>query len=182
MGKYEITQNGTKSYISFKGNHKLRTVIKGTRYLSTNTKMLNGLQGLKSSARGGVYVTVLFSVTEHSLELVLKKNYLMSNWVADVSTDVAIAAVAAVCGFLVGAAIAPAGVVMIPVAVGFVVAFAVGTVLSMLADRLGIKKQIVEYINRHAEQQAQKSIVSMQQKIEQMKVISSMNNSTYKFL
>jgi len=49
LSKYEITQNGAKSYISFKGNHKLRTLIKGTRYLSTNTKMLSlgiGQQGL----------------------------------------------------------------------------------------------------------------------------------------
>jgi len=56
LSQYEITQNGNKSYIKFKGNHKLRSLIKGTRYLSNNAKMIAlgvGKAGMKASAKAG---------------------------------------------------------------------------------------------------------------------------------
>ncbi|TOI94691.1 hypothetical protein CGI50_08870 [Vibrio parahaemolyticus] len=40
IGKYEITRNGSKSYITFKGNHRLRSIVKGTWYLLNNANIL----------------------------------------------------------------------------------------------------------------------------------------------
>ncbi|WP_220720494.1 hypothetical protein [Agarivorans litoreus] len=185
LGKYEITQNGAKSYISFKGNHKLRTVIKGTRYLSTNAQMLKlgiGQQGLKASARGGVLITVVFSVSHHTLELVLKKDYLMTNWVVDVATDITIASVAAVFGYIVGTiAVSTFGIVVLPVAAGVIAAFIIQGLLTETANAYDLKAKLLKALNESAEKSLDKDIDKMNQKINQMKAITNMNNSPYNF-
>ncbi|WP_188407611.1 hypothetical protein, partial [Agarivorans gilvus] len=185
LGKYEITQNGAKSYISFKGNHKLRTLIKGTRYLSTNTKMLSlgiGQQGLKASARGGVLISVVFSVSHHTLELVLKKDYLMTNWVVDISADIVIASVAAVFGYIVGSiAVSTFGIVVLPVAAGVIAAFIVQGLLTETASAYDLKAKLLKELNKSAKKSLDKDIDKMNLKINQMKAISDMNNSPYNF-
>ncbi|WP_432463905.1 hypothetical protein [Agarivorans sp. QJM3NY_33] len=184
LGKYEITKNGAKSYISFKGNHKLRTVIKGTRYLSTNTKILTlgiGLQGLKASARGGVLLTILFSVSHHTLELVLQKDYVMTNWIVDVSSDVLKASIAACAGVLIGAAFISTQVVIIPIAIGLAVVFIVQSTLNATENRLQIKEKITASLNQAVEASAEKDIQHLEQKINTMKTINEMNYSAYKF-
>ncbi|UPW19586.1 hypothetical protein M0C34_04725 [Agarivorans sp. TSD2052] len=185
LGKYEITQKGAKSYISFKGNHKLRTVIKGTRYLSTNTKMLTlgiGQQGLKASARGGVLITVVFSVSHHTLELVLKKDYLITNWVVDVATDITIASVAAVFGYVVGTlAISSISVVVVPVLAGFAVAFYVQGELNNYESHYRIKERLVESLNQSAQVSVERDMQLLKRRIDQIKAVTSMNHSTYQF-
>ncbi|MGY5450342.1 hypothetical protein ACVFI8_05280 [Agarivorans sp. MS3-6] len=185
LGKYEITQKGAKSYISFKGNHKLRTVIKGTRYLSTNTKMLTlgiGQQGLKASARGGVLITVVFSVSHHTLELVLKKDYLITNWVVDVATDITIASVAAVFGYAAGTlAVSSISIVVIPILAGALVAFVIQGGLNEVESYYDVKEKLVKALNDSAKQSFEKDIDRMNQKINQMKATSSMRNSAYSF-
>ncbi|WP_432464131.1 hypothetical protein [Agarivorans sp. QJM3NY_33] len=185
LGKYEITQNGTKSYISFKGNHKLRTIITGTRYLSTNIKMLSlgiGQQGLKASAKGGVLITVLFSVSHHTLELVLKKDYLMTNWVVDVATDITIASVAAVFGYAVGTlAVSSISVVIIPVLAGFSVAFYVQGELTTYESRYQIRDKLVKALNQSLQKSVERDLKQLEQNINQMKGVTSMNNSTQHF-
>ncbi|WP_432460577.1 MULTISPECIES: hypothetical protein [unclassified Agarivorans] len=184
LGKYEITQNGTKSYISFKGNHKLRTVIKGTRYLSTNTKMLKlgiGQQGLKASASGGVIITVVFSVSHHTLELVLKKDYLMTNWVVDITSDIVKASIAACIGFLVASAFGATSVVVIPLAIGFSIAFIIQTALGIAEDQLKLKETIVASLNQSVEISAKNEIEGLNKRVDTMRAISSMNQSTYRF-
>ncbi|GGB22021.1 hypothetical protein [Agarivorans gilvus] len=146
LGKYEITQNGAKSYISFKVNHKLRTLIRGTHYLSTNTKMLSlsiGQQGLKASARGGVLISVVFSVSHHTLELVLKKDYLATNWVVDVGSDVVKASVAACLGVVAGSLTVGSSVVVTPVIAGVIAAFVIQKLLTSIENKFQIKEKLI---------------------------------------
>ncbi|WP_221076222.1 hypothetical protein [Agarivorans aestuarii] len=182
LGKYEITQNGAKSYISVKGNHKLRTVIKGTRYLSTNAQMLKlgiGQQGLKASAKGGVLITVLFSVPYHTLELTLKQDYLMSNWVVDISADVTKAAVSACLGFLFASAAAI--LTIIPIAVDVTVAFTFNTAFNYLDTRYQISKKIIDSINEYTEKRAKNDLDNLGIKIDRMKALNSMRTNGFYF-
>ncbi|WP_188407487.1 hypothetical protein, partial [Agarivorans gilvus] len=185
LGKYEITQNGAKSYISFKGNHKLRTLIKGTRYLSTNTKMLSlgiGQQGLKASARGGVLISVVFSVSHHTLELTLKQDYLLSNWVVDISADITKAAVSACLGFLFASAAAIlTTVTIIPFAIGVTVAFAFNTAFNFLDTKYQISKKIIDSVNEYTERKAQDDITNLGMKIDKMKALNSMKTNGFYF-
>ncbi|MFH4735451.1 hypothetical protein [Vibrio diabolicus] len=132
IGKYEITRNGSKSYITFKGNHRLRSIVKGTRYLLNNANILAlgiGQAGLKASAKGGVFLTIIYSVPYRTLELAFKKDYLFSNWVVNVSSDVIKASISATIGYLAGAYfIGATGVVLLPIGVGIVAALVVGEV------------------------------------------------------
>ncbi|HCE2591615.1 TPA: hypothetical protein NKQ48_003238 [Vibrio parahaemolyticus] len=106
IGKYEITRNGSKSYITFKGNHRLRSIVKGTRYLLNNANILAlgiGQAGLKASAKGGVFLTIIYSVPYRTLELAFKKDYLFSNWIVNIGSDVLKASISATVGYLAGA-------------------------------------------------------------------------------
>ncbi len=67
LGQYYTTTRDGRNYLVFKGNQRLRKVVTGTRYLATNTKMIQmcvGGKALQASARGGFLVSVLFSTTQ----------------------------------------------------------------------------------------------------------------------
>ncbi|OZS45195.1 hypothetical protein [Photobacterium sanguinicancri] len=157
LSKYEVTKNGSKSYIKFKGNHKLRNIIKGTRYLSSNAKVITlgiGKAGMRASAKAGVIVTVIYSVAFRTLELALTKNYSVANWVSNVSSDLTMAAIATVIGLIVGTSVIASGIVVAPIFTLGVVTFISGWLLDYLNGRYLIKNKIVNALNNYLDQQA----------------------------
>ncbi|CCO47010.1 conserved hypothetical protein [Vibrio nigripulchritudo SOn1] len=161
LSKYEVTSNGQKSYIKFKGNHKLRSLVKGTRYLSNNAKVIAlgiGKEGMRASAKAGVLVTVIYSVAFRTLELALTKNYSISDWVTNISADVIKAAISTVFGLIIGGIAASSGVVLIPLVLGGVAAFAMGKMLDYLDGRFLIKEKIVKALNDYINDQAKSDL------------------------
>ncbi|HHF3085508.1 MULTISPECIES: hypothetical protein [Vibrio diabolicus subgroup] len=184
IGKYEITRNGSKSYITFKGNHRLRSIVKGTRYLLNNANILAlgiGQAGLKASAKGGVFLTIIYSVPYRTLELAFKKDYLFSNWVVNVSSDVIKASISATIGYLAGAYfIGATGVVLLPIGVGIVAALVVGEVLSSLEGKLELKEKAIAAIDEHFEKRAKQAIDDVNEDIVRRKSISQLQRATTK--
>lgn len=161
LSKYEVVQNGDKSYIKFKGNHKLRSLVKGTRYLSNNAKVIAlgiGEAGRKASANSGVLVTVIYSVAFRTLELALTKNYSVGNWVVNVSADVVIAAIGVVIGIMAGTAASTLGIVVAPLFTMGVVAYASGSILSYIDGRYLVKEKIVKALNDHIDNQVKEKV------------------------
>lgn len=158
LTRYEITPNGNKSYIKFKGNHKLRSLIKGTRYLSSNAKILAlgiGMEGLKKSAKTGGIVTIIYSVSFRTLEFALIKNYSVSDWFTNISADLVKAAVSTVIGIIAGSMlIASQGVVVVPVMTALAAAFFTGWLLDYFDGRYLIKEKIVSGLNDYMKIQA----------------------------
>ncbi|MGF1787443.1 hypothetical protein L4D00_16740 [Photobacterium swingsii] len=157
LSKYEVTKNGSKSYIKFKGNHKLRNIIKGTRYLSSNAKVITlgiGKAGLRASAKAGVIITIIYSVAFRTLELALTKDYSVANWVSNVSSDLTMAAIATVIGLIVGTSVIASGIVVAPIFTVGVVTFISGWLLDYLNGRYLIKNKIVNALNSYLDQQA----------------------------
>src|SRR5690625_7262492 len=69
QSSYYTTTRAGKQYIVFKGNHRLRTVLKGTRYLATNTTIMKfgiGGQALKTVAKTSFVISSIFKDTLHS--------------------------------------------------------------------------------------------------------------------
>lgn len=162
LSKYEVTKNGAKSYIKFKGNHKLRSLVKGTRYLSNNANVIAlgiGKEGMRASAKAGVLVTVIYSVAFRTLELALTKNYSISDWVTNISADVIKATISTIIGLMVaGMAAAASSAVIVPISAGIFVAFIVGKVLDYLDGRYLIKERIVSALNDYIDDRARSDI------------------------
>ncbi|MGR2666033.1 hypothetical protein [Vibrio campbellii] len=176
LGTYEVTKKGAQSYISFSGNHKLRSIIKQSRYLSSNAQMLAlgiGKLGLKTAAKGGVILTVIYSVPFRTLELALKKDYLLSNWVVNVSTDIVIAAISGVLGYFAGVMIsAVTTTVLVPIGFGIAVAATFGLFLEYLEGEYLVKKKLIAKLNSFAEAEAKHET---EMKIQRYKSARAMN-------
>lgn len=134
FGRYTIRPHNGKKYIVFKGNHRLRSIVKGTRYGMKNptvVKMGIGPDGLKNTAKGGVYVTLFISVGMNTIAWIFREDFGWKEFLTNVSEDVVKAAIAAVAGYLAGVAIASyTGMAVISGGLGFIVGVLVGLGLS----------------------------------------------------
>lgn len=133
LGQYRIRSHNGKQYISFKGNHRLRSIVKGTRYRLKNptvVKMGIGPDGLKHTAKGGVYVTVIVSVGLNGIAWIFTEDFGWRDFLTNVTEDLVKAAIAAVAGFLVGVAVGSAtGWAVLASGAGFLVGLGVGWLL-----------------------------------------------------
>ncbi|WP_111643181.1 hypothetical protein [Marinimicrobium alkaliphilum] len=153
MSEYYITSRAGKQYIIFKGNHKLRAVLKGTRYLATNTKIMKfgiGGQALKRGAKSGFVISMIFSVSLHTIHWVFEESYRWSNWVVNVSIDATKIALASIAGYLAakGAAATALAVfgaspVILPIAAGLVVCVGVAWML----NRSGFDEEVERIVS-----------------------------------
>ncbi|SON52332.1 hypothetical protein [Vibrio tapetis] len=180
LSKYEVVQNGSKSYIKFKGNHKLRSLVKGTRYLSNNAQVIAlgiGKAGMRASAKGGVIITAIFSVVFRTLESALTQNYSVTNWVVNVSSDIVKAAIAGAIGYMAGTFASLTGVILIPIFVGIIVAVWVANKLDTYEGRYLIKEKVMERINHVIERSVINDVDTMNYRINISKSMQSMKKN-----
>ena len=120
LGKYELSVRNGKKYISFKGNHKLRNILKGTRYLANNTKVISVGIG--------------------------KEAYRWTNWLATTTTDIVKALVGALAGIFAGLILTSATVAVVAIGLGILIGVAVSLVLNSIDERLKITKSLIKYL------------------------------------
>ena len=149
FGKYEpITRNG-KKYVVFKGNHKVRTILRGTRYLANNTQVVNvgvGKEALKQGAKSGFYISVFFSVTLNSINWLFEEDYRWTNWLATTSTDIVKAVIGALAGIFAGIALASGTVAVVAIGSGIIIGVIVSMGLNSIDERLKITKSFIKYL------------------------------------
>lgn len=130
LGQYKVRPHNGKNYIVFKGNHRLRSVIKGTRYGLKNPtiiKMGIGPDGLKHAAKGGVYITLVVSVSLNVIAWIFDEDFGWKDFLANIAEDVVKAVIAALAGFLAGVVIAKTtGLAVLASVVGVVVGVVFG--------------------------------------------------------
>ncbi|GAB60010.1 hypothetical protein [Rheinheimera nanhaiensis] len=158
LGRYYVQTQGGKQYIVFKGRAGFRQVLTGTRYLANNTKVMSmgvGGQALKASAKGGLLISVIFSVSINSLTWLFNDEFRWTDWLATVTTDVVKGVVAGTAAYLTGAAIAGkavAGTVAIlPIAAGLFVAVTVAVGLYLIDQHFGITAALIQHLERKEE-------------------------------
>ena len=146
-----VTQNG-RNYIIFKGNHRARLIIKGTRYLATNTLMVElaiGKEGLKASAKSAFFVSVVFSVTLHSIQWLFEDEYRWSNWLAGVSTDLVKITIASAAGYFaavgVAALMGATVVAVVPIVAGVAISLLAGYFLNVIDNHLKVTESLVRW-------------------------------------
>lgn len=142
LGAYDISRHANgRQHISFKGNHKLRSYLRGTRYRLTNPTVVNmgiGQTGLSNAARGAVYITAIISASLNGLQWVFDENFGWSNFTRNVSSDLVVAAIAAAAGYFASIVVARTVKKAVVIGgVGFGVGIFVGQGLNLIAPDTG---------------------------------------------
>ncbi|WP_417354733.1 hypothetical protein [Gallaecimonas pentaromativorans] len=152
LGRIYVESRGGKDYIIFKGHPALRKILTGTRYLATNTKILQmgiGNKALRAGAKDGVLLTVFFSITMNTIDWMFKDEFRWTNWIATISTDLVKAAIASLAGCLAGVAIGlMTTIAIIPLAISILVAIAIGFTLNAIDNHFGITRSLIDKLNK----------------------------------
>lgn len=88
---YQIKTYSGRSYVIFKGYAGLRSQLNATRYLANNPKVVSlgvGQLGAAKAIKGGLVLSIVFTVAFHSVEQLLNDRSTWHDFVAGVSVDV----------------------------------------------------------------------------------------------
>jgi len=155
FGRYYVQISGGKQYIVFKGRAGLRQVLTGTRYLASNTKVMSmgvGGKALKSSAKGGFLISVLFSVTINTLSWLFADEFRWTDWLGTISTDIVKAVIASAAGYAVGAIAATlTTIAIVPLVLGLVMAVGTAWLLFEVDQHFGITNALIKHLEQKEE-------------------------------
>lgn len=103
LGDYRITQGNGRYHVIFKGNHKLRTLVKSTRYLSSNPLMIqlgiaSPAEMLKGAAKNNAFITLIISGSGNGLRWIFDETYIWTHFISNISIDLMKAALAVLAG------------------------------------------------------------------------------------
>lgn len=139
---------GGRKYIIFKGNHKLRELIKGTRYLASNPVLMKlgiGARAATSLIKGNLLVTVIVSPLVHTYNWIFDPKFGWKDFLKSVSSDLVIAFLAGVAGAVTFAAVAAAvSTAVVALTVGVFVAVIVGGYLSIRNMDLSLTDAVID--------------------------------------
>lgn len=152
MGKvYEKVANG-KTYIIFKGNPIIRTIFTGTRYLSTNAKVVDmaiGKAAVRNSVRAGARLTVYLTVPIVILEHLLKDQILLTELLADIAVTVVKVGISGILAAIAATAIGTVTTVAAaPLAVAIFVGILAGYALDKLDSKYGVTDKLIEVLKK----------------------------------
>lgn len=158
LTRYRIATYGGKQYIIFKGAHKARQALTGTRYLAANTKVVNmgiGKLGAAKSIKGGMFITLFLTVGFRALEQLLNDEATWHDFVGGLAGDVVKIGIAGGAS-MIAACLAGAGATAGAIAVGpLFAAIAVGVVVGLALDyvdeQIGFTQGLINGL-REAEQ------------------------------
>jgi hypothetical protein len=152
--RYTVHTVGGTQYIHLRGDRNLREMLRGTRYLATNPKVVQlgvGVRGLKSVASGGFVLGMVLSVGVEVLDFIFRESKTWVDLVAGVGVEAVKGALSGAVGYLAGALAAGlAGtttLAVLPLAVMALAAFAVGWGLNELDDEYKIKVIVAKALN-----------------------------------
>ncbi len=157
LGEYYVKTYQGRRYVIFKGNHKLRRVIKGTRYSIDNAQILNlgiGKAGRRAAARSGTVLTIAVMGTYRVAEYILDDEVLLHHFVGRLSTDILKAGVSGAIGWGAGAMAASfaLGGVVGPLLIGLAVAVGLGYLLDELDDHYKVTERLVDAMGQAVEE------------------------------
>lgn len=161
LGAFRTSVHNGKQYIIFKGNHRLRKTIRGTRYRINNPTIVKlgiGTEGLKAAAKGGVYVALVVSAGVNTLAWVFDESFGWREFLANVAEDVVKASLAAIAGYFAAKALAvTTGMIVFSKLIGFGVGLSVGFGLNT------IRQQDIQQFAENMADTYQKSAVALSQ-------------------
>jgi hypothetical protein len=149
--KVRIKQYGGKKYVIFKGNPATRKVIRGTRYLAKNPKVVRmaiGPRGVAKSVKGGFVITAVLCVGIEVFDYVIRDTATLHELFGTITSDLiqigisSIAAAAA--GLAVGSTLILGSTVAAPLIAAIAVGLATGWILKKIDEHTGATKALIE--------------------------------------
>lgn len=149
--KVVIKTYAGKKYIIFKGTSGNRKVLRGTRYLVSNPKVVRmavGPKGLAKSIKSGFVITTVLSVGIEVFDFFIKDSSTLSELLGTVSADlikIGLSTIAAtVAGMLVGASAILGSIAAAPLIAAVAVGVLTGLLLDRIDDRFGATRALIE--------------------------------------
>lgn len=151
---YSKAVNG-RNYVILKGSRDLRSTLKGTRYLTSNPKVVRiGItpKTMGSAVKGNSVLLVL-TIGVNIAKYIVNDDATLGDLFAETATDLTKGAIAGVLGMLATNALIAAGTaVAAPVVAGLAIAIVVGYGLNALDEHFGITEELAKVIDQQLEQ------------------------------
>lgn len=153
--KVLIKQYGQKSYVVFKGYSGQRNILKGTKYLVSNPKVVRmaiGPKGIIKSVKGGFVLTVILSVGIEVFDYFIRDTSTLSQFLGTVTGDLIkiglSSLAAAVVGLAVGTTVVLGSIAAAPLIVAISVGIAVGIILDKIDKKYGATNALIKAYER----------------------------------
>lgn len=163
--KVQIKTYAGKQYVIFKGHAGLRKIFRGTRYLTSNPKVVRlavGPKGVVKAVKGGFVLTVVLSVGIEIFDFFIKDTATLSHLLGTITSDIVKIGVSSIAGAAAGLAVGSAAVlgsvaaapIIAAIAVGIITGYVLNKIDSKLGataalikayEKLGIKLREIEY-------------------------------------
>lgn len=154
LSRYRLDARGGKTYIIFKGNQRTRELIRGTRYLANNMKLVEmgiGKAGAAKAIVSGMRLTVYLSVGYRFAELLFKDESTWEYFIGSLATDLVKIGVAGAASYIaasfVSTTFVAAGAIVVgPLFAAIAVGVLVSWALNSLDEQTGFTKALIQSI------------------------------------
>ena len=167
-GRAYIKEVGSKKYIIFKGDAKLRPNLKGTRYLAENAKVrcfVVGTKDILEDAAKGTKIAIIAFVAIDVIQEVTSDHPSFTSLGIQITSDVLQAVVAGYAGAAAGIVLTTLGA---PVVIAFIAVVVVGFTVGMLLSRLDREYKLTDRAKARMkgwEEEIKKDIPIIKQKV-----------------
>lgn len=149
--KVVIKTLGGKKYLIFKGYSGQRNILKGTRYLASNPKVVRmaiGPKGIANSVKGGSVISIILSVGIEVFDYFIRDTATLSELLGTITGDlvkIGLTTIAsAVAGLLVGSSVVIGSSVAAPLVIAIAVGVVTGYALNRIDEKLGATRALIQ--------------------------------------
>lgn len=151
LTKYRIAKYNGRDFIIFRGNHRARQLINGSRYLASNTRLVSlgvGKLGTAKAVTDGVKLTLVLMITFRAIDTLLSEEATWHTFVGAAAADIVKVGASGAASYIIATAVAggaAAGAIAVgPLFVAIVVGATVGYGLDRLDEQLGFTQALVQ--------------------------------------
>ena len=142
QGKVVLKNYNGKMYVVLKGYAGKRELLKGTRYLANNPKIVRmavGPKGVMKSIKGGFVITLVLSVAIEVVDYLLSDTRTLHDFLGTISSDIVKIGVSAILSAVTAAAVGGAIGVATTAAAPLIAAIAVGVLAGLALNKIDEK-------------------------------------------
>lgn len=150
-GRVVLREYAGKQYVIFKGPPGQRKILRGTRYLANNPKVVRvaiGPRGIIESVKGGFVLTVVLSTGVEVFDYVLRDTATLAQLLGNVSGQLIklgiSSAAGAVAGLLSGGVTVLGSTAAVPLVIAIAVGVLTGVFLAAIDKRIGVTRALIE--------------------------------------
>jgi len=165
-----LTSDSGKKFVVFDGNPRKRNIFTGTRYLVSNPKIVNiaitKTSQFKSTLNGSILTLILF-VPLNFIKTVMRDHPTIGFFMGSMASDVMKVGISAAFAAAITTIAATAtGLVVFPLAIGFLVGIAVGSVLNEIDKKYRLTEKMIEYFENNIDRPIKTWFVELERHIE----------------